>query len=89
MNSKKKCNLFVRGFLETYDENRLREIFGLYGEIESIRILQVKEGQNTSRAFVCYKQPDCAALARAHLHRRLIDGSMLLVTNYEPPEVRN
>lgn len=43
-NSKKKCNLFVKGFPSTFTEENLRAIFGQFGEIESIRILPTQDG---------------------------------------------
>jgi RNA recognition motif-containing protein len=37
-NSKKKCNLFVKNFPNTYTVENIRELFGTYGGIQSIRI---------------------------------------------------
>lgn len=87
-NSKKKCNLFVKGFPSTFTEENLRNLFGHFGEIESIRILPTQDGQPSSRAFVCFKQPDVAATARSNLHNQIIEGKHLFVTNYELPEIR-
>ena len=87
-NSKKKCNLFVKGFPSTFTEVELKNLFGTFGEIESVRILPVQEGQTSSRAFVCFKQPDFAANARSNLHNQIIEGKHLFVTNYELPEIR-
>ena len=66
----------------------MRAVFGQFGEIESIRILPTQDGQPSSRAFVCYKQPDVAATARSNLHNYIIEGKHLFVTNYELPEIR-
>jgi hypothetical protein len=66
----------------------MRNIFSIFGEIESIRILPVQQGQLYSRAFVCFKQPDQASNARASVHNQLHDGKHLFVTNYELPEIR-
>jgi len=68
-NSKKKCNLFVKGFPATYSSDDLKNLFSQFGEIESVKILPTTEGQNASRAFVCFKTPDSAAQARARLHQ--------------------
>jgi RNA recognition motif-containing protein len=78
----------VKGFPSIYTEENLRIIFGNFGEIESIRILPTQDGQPSSRAFVCFKQPDVAATARSNLHNHPIDGKNLFVTNYELPEIR-
>lgn len=93
-NSKKKCNLFVKNFPQEYNEQNLAEIFAPFGPIESVKIIQprLEEGQGASklgpRAFVCFKQPDSAANARAALHQRSFEGKNLYVTNYELPEIR-
>ncbi len=67
-NSKKKCNLFVKNFPATFREEDLRPYFAQHGEIESIKILPTHDGQPSTRAFVCFKQPDMAAHARMRLH---------------------
>lgn len=87
-NSKKKCNLFVKGFPATYTADDLKRLFEQFGETESVKILPTQDGQPSSRAFVCFKQPDSAANARARLHSYTIDGKPLFVTNYELPEIR-
>lgn len=61
-NSKKRCNLYVKNFPPTTTEAELRTYFEKYGDIESIKLLP-KEGE-ALYAFVCYKQPDSAALAK-------------------------
>jgi len=46
----------------------LRNLFSKHGEIESIKIIASHDTQTSTRAFVCFKQPDMAALARSYLH---------------------
>ena len=90
-NSKKKCNLFVKNFPNEYTEENLRELFGKFGVIESIKISKSKPEENKqfgARAFVCFQSPDSAQQARANLHQQNIDGRQLYVTNYELPEIR-
>jgi len=38
-NSKKKCNLFVKGFPQQYQKENLEALFGQFGEIESVKII--------------------------------------------------
>jgi RNA recognition motif-containing protein len=61
-NSKKRCNLYVKNFPPNTTEPELRALFEKYGDIESIKLLP-KEGE-ALYAFVCYKSPDYAALAK-------------------------
>ena len=90
-NSKKKCNLFVKNFPASYTKERLHQLFSECGEIESIKVIEgtAEDGRSQGvRAFVCYKQPDAAAQARARFHNQQLEGKNLYVTNYELPEVR-
>ena len=92
--SKRKCNLFVKNFPSTYNKEKLLELFGEYGEIESVKIIEVEneDGQNGRphgiRAFICYKQPESAAKAKDYLNNKDLDGKSLYVTWYELPEIR-
>jgi RNA recognition motif-containing protein len=73
-NSKKKCNLFVKNFPPELSQEELKQHFVRFGEIESIKILPSHDGQPSTRAFVCFKQPDSAAYARANLHGSALNG---------------
>ena len=73
-NSKKKCNLFVKNFPVEFGIEDLRPHFARYGEIESIKILPTHDGQPSTRAFICFKQPDSAAYARGNLHGSPLNG---------------
>ena len=55
--SKKRCNLYVKGFPENMTEDQLRTLFSQYGEIESLRMHPPNE-QKKLYAFVCFKRPD-------------------------------
>ena len=60
--SKKRCNLYVKSFPETFTQQDFATLFGPYGEIESVKILP-EEGKGLY-AFVCYKTPDSALVAK-------------------------
>jgi RNA recognition motif-containing protein len=85
-NSKKRCNLYVKNFPPTTTEPELRTLFEKYGEIESIKLLP-KEGE-ALYAFVCYKSPDSAALAKQQLNLQTFNNKQLYINNYELKEVR-
>jgi RNA recognition motif-containing protein len=85
-NSKKRCNLYVKNFPPNTKEPELREFFGKCGEIESVKIFS-KEGEAVY-AFVCYKSPDAAALAKQQLHQQTFNGKQLYINHYEIKEIR-
>jgi len=85
-NSKKRCNLYVKNFPPATEEGELRAFFEKYGEIESIKLMP-KEGE-ALYAFVCFKNPDSAALAKSQLNQQTFNGKQLYVNHYELKEVR-
>jgi RNA recognition motif-containing protein len=57
-NSKKRCNLYVKGFPPNMNEADLRTHFSKFGDIESIKLYEAKEPNKSPFAFVCYKTPE-------------------------------
>ncbi|CDW85840.1 polyadenylate-binding protein [Stylonychia lemnae] len=84
--SKQRCNLYVKNFPPNTTEQQLRDLFGSYGEIESLKLLP-KEGE-ALYAFICFVSPDSAALAKQQLHLHSLNGKQLYINNYELKEVR-
>jgi RNA recognition motif-containing protein len=85
--SKKRCNLYVKGF-ENETEQDLRQIFGQFGEIESCRVFEAKEGKPHPHAFVCFKTPDQAHEAKNRTNLTL-NGRQLYVNHYEIKQYRD
>jgi polyadenylate-binding protein len=83
--SKKRCNLYVKGFPDTMPEDDLRKLFAQYGEIESLRMHPPGEGVKKLYAFVCFKKPDEASSAKENL---TINDKALTINHYEIKEVR-
>jgi RNA recognition motif-containing protein len=59
-NSKRRLNLFVKGFAPNTKEEDLRPFFEPFGPIESLRII-TPEDSTKPFAFVCYFTPDAAS----------------------------
>ena len=93
--SKKRCNLLVRGFPETWEEKDIRDLFSKHGKIENIKLLFPQKGAagNTNQpahsAFVCYEQPSEASEAKMTLHGKTIDGKSLEIKQYEIKELKD
>ena len=81
--SKKRCNLYVKGFPETMTEDELRTLFQTYGEIESLKMHPPGE-QKKLYAFVCFKKPDEASSAKENL---TINDKRLTINHYEIKEI--
>ena len=86
-NAKKRCNLYVKNFQPDTSEQDLRNLFGNFGEIESIKLFENAQNQKT-HAFVCYKSPECAANAKQQLANQTFNGRNLYINNYEIKEYR-
>jgi RNA recognition motif-containing protein len=43
-NSKKKCNLFIKGFPPNFTTEDLDKLFGIFGEIESVKLIPAQDG---------------------------------------------
>ena len=86
-NSKKRCNLYVKGFPENVTEEDLRQIFEEFGEIESLR-LHPTDKEKKLYAFVCFKKPDEASSAKEKLHNTPMKDKTLTINHYEIKEIR-
>jgi len=51
-NSKKRCNLYVKGFPNHWKHDQVKQVFERFGDIENIRVDQSQNGN--SFAFVCF-----------------------------------
>ena len=86
--SKKRCNLYVKGFPENMTEQGLRDLFSQHGEIESLKLHPPGEGAKKLYAFVCFKKPDEASSAKEKLHNQPFEGRTLTINHYEIKEIR-
>ena len=86
-NSKKRCNLYVKGFNENITEEELKSIFEPFGEIESLR-LHPADKEKKLYAFVCFKKPDEASSAKEKLHNTQLGPRTLTINHYEIKEYR-
>lgn len=86
--SKKRVNLYVKNFPNNWTEEQLTQIFSAGGkrEIENVRL--EKGATGNSYAFVCFKQPDACAAAKAELQNQTYEGKVLIINNYEIKEIR-
>jgi RNA recognition motif-containing protein len=86
--SKKRCNLYVKGFPENITEQGLRDLFSQFGEIESLKLHPTGEGVKKLYAFVCFKKPDEASTAKEKLHNQVFEGRTMTINHYEIKEIR-
>lgn len=87
-NSKKRCNLYVKNFPTKTTEEELKKHFEQYGgEVESLKMFGNDKGENIY-AFVCFKTPDQASVAKQNLHNTTYGDKPLYINHYEIKEFR-
>eukprot|EP00351_Strombidinopsis_sp_SopsisLIS2011_P001952 CAMPEP_0116882214 /NCGR_PEP_ID=MMETSP0463-20121206/14409_1 /TAXON_ID=181622 /ORGANISM="Strombidinopsis sp, Strain SopsisLIS2011" /LENGTH=465 /DNA_ID=CAMNT_0004535101 /DNA_START=398 /DNA_END=1798 /DNA_ORIENTATION=+ len=86
-NSKKRCNLYVKNFPPKTTEEELKKRFEEFGEIESLKMFSNDKGENVY-AFVCFKTPDQASIAKTGLHNQIFCERPLYINHYEIKEFR-
>ena len=93
-NSKKRCNLFVKGFPDDTTEEDLRNYFNQLCEnkdsIESLKLeMDKKDPAKAKFAFVCFKNPEEAnnVKIKAANHPD-VKGRKIQINNYELKEIR-
>lgn len=86
--SKKRCNLYVKGFPENITEQALKDLFSAFGEIESLKLIPPETGVKKLYAFVCFKKPDEASTAKEKLNGSAFEGRTLTINHYEIKEIR-
>lgn len=86
-NSKKRCNLYVKNFPPKTTEEELRKRFEEFGDIESLKMFGNDKGENVY-AFVCFKTPDQASVAKQGLHNQTLGERPLYINHYEIKEFR-
>lgn len=86
-NSKKRCNLYVKNFPPKTTEEELKKKFEEYGDVESLKMFGNDKNENIY-AFVCFKTPDQASMAKAGLHNMTLGDKPLYINHYEIKEFR-
>ncbi|KAI0983198.1 hypothetical protein GJ496_005544 [Pomphorhynchus laevis] len=54
----KFINVYIKNFADALDDNKLREMFIVFGDIFSAKVFVNEQGQSKGFGFVCFKSPD-------------------------------
>lgn len=92
----KKRNLYLKNLHHSICENKLKDIFSVYGKISSLKIVHVehikysaegemhKETKSTGVGFVCFYEEDSAVCALKDFHDKTIEGQKLFIARWKP-----
>ncbi|EQL30977.1 hypothetical protein BDFG_06610 [Blastomyces dermatitidis ATCC 26199] len=90
--------IVVEKLTKNVNENHLREIFGVYGEIQSLELpMNPHFMTNRGTAYILYHEVADAEAAISHMHEAQLDGAVLNVSivlprrtfSRSPPPARN
>jgi len=76
-------NVYVKNFDQSVNEDQLRELFGKFGDITSLKISKNNEGASAGFGFVNFKQADEAAKAVRELNDTEYNGKKLYAGRFQ------
>ncbi|KMU76985.1 hypothetical protein CISG_06220 [Coccidioides immitis RMSCC 3703] len=84
MSTDGRVQIVVEKLTKNVNEDHLREIFGAYGDIQSIDLPMNRQYMavmtNRGTAYICYYDAADAESAIAHMHEGQLDGAVLSVS---------
>lgn len=63
-------NLFVKNLPKGTDDDKLKELFGKFGEIESATVQRDESGNHKDYGYVCFKDPAHAEVAMKEMNKK-------------------
>lgn len=88
LNKYQGVNLYVKNLDEAIDDDRLRQEFGVYGNITSARVMRDEKGDSKGFAFVCYSAPEEATKAVTEMNNKIIGSKPVYVALAQRRESR-
>ena len=81
-------NLYIKNLGETVDDEGLKAMFEVFGEISSAKVMRDEKGESRCFGFVCFANAEDATRAVTDMHLKLINGKPLYVGLHEKKEQR-
>lgn len=66
-------NLYIKHFPDTWDENKINELFSKFGTIVNVALAKDEEGRNKGFAFLNYQDHEAAAKAVEEMNDKVLD----------------
>jgi len=81
-------NLYVKNLDDTFDDEKLKEAFAVFGGITSVKVMRDDKDNSKGFGFVCYHSPDEATKAVTEMNGRMIGTKPIYVALAQRKEVR-
>ncbi|KAJ3113936.1 Protein phosphatase PP2A regulatory subunit B [Phlyctochytrium bullatum] len=89
LNKYQGVNLYIKNLDDSIDDEKLREVFSVYGVITSAKVM-IDESKNASKGFgfVCFSSPDEATKAVTEMNGKMVANKPVYVALAQRKEVR-
>ncbi|KAI8844749.1 hypothetical protein BC829DRAFT_419795 [Chytridium lagenaria] len=89
LNKYQGVNLYIKNLDDTVDDEKLREVFAVYGVITSAKVM-IDESKAASKGFgfVCFSSPDEATKAVTEMNGKMVANKPIYVALAQRKEVR-
>ncbi|KAJ3217706.1 Protein phosphatase PP2A regulatory subunit B [Dinochytrium kinnereticum] len=89
LNKYQGVNLYIKNLDDTIDDEKLREVFSVYGVITSAKVM-IDESKSASKGFgfVCFSSPDEATKAVTEMNGKMVANKPVYVALAQRKEVR-
>ncbi|KCV72336.1 hypothetical protein H696_01730 [Fonticula alba] len=84
-----RCNLYVRGFPDTFTVEDLNAVFSKFGDIISSDIPKNPDGTSRCFGYVCMHNSEAATEAIKNLHDKTVDGITFYVAHHQAKNERD
>ena len=74
-------NLFVKNLPKNTDENKLKDMFKDFGEIESVHVHRDDDKAPKDYGYVCFKSPEDAEKAQEAMNKKPLGDNLFLIVN--------
>lgn len=89
LNKYQGVNLFVKNIDDTFDDEKLRQEFSVFGVITSSRVMKdERTGASRGFGFVCFSSPDEATKAVTEMNGRMLGSKPIYVGLAQRKELR-
>lgn len=81
-------NLYLKNIDDSIDDEKLRELFSVFGNITSCKVMRDPHGQSRGSGFVAFSTPDEASRALAEMNGKIVVSKPLYVALAQRKEER-
>ncbi|GLJ36767.1 hypothetical protein SUGI_0740600 [Cryptomeria japonica] len=81
-------NLYLKNLDDSIDDEKLRELFSVFGNITSCKVMRDPHGQSRGSGFVAFSTPDEASRALAEMNGKIVVSKPLYVALAQRKEER-